>query len=224
MTKSRGDKGDLPRKPRTARGERTRKRLIDAAEALFGSAGYHDTGVTDITRRARVAQGTFYLYFESKEALFRELVSDLNHRLRMNIARSVQGLDDRLLVEEAGLRSFLAFAAEHRNLYRIVFESQFMAPDLFRWYYERLAEGYREGLDRAMEKGQVASMDAETVAYALMGAAHFMGMRWVVWEGKEPPDEVFATLRTFIRGALTPGATREVASKAGSGGSTAHEE
>lgn len=205
MTRDQSEKGDLARRPRTARGERTRQKLIDAAEALFGSVGYHGTAITDITRRARVAQGTFYLYFESKEAVFRELVSDLSHRLRMNIARRVQGLDDRLVVEEVGLRAFLAFAAEHRNLYRIVFESQFMAPDLFRWYYERLAEGYRQGLQQAMDRGQIASMDAETVAYALMGAAHFMGMRWVVWEGREPPDEVFATLRTFIRGALTPG-------------------
>ncbi|MFW6331329.1 MAG: TetR/AcrR family transcriptional regulator [Gemmatimonadota bacterium] len=191
------------REPRTARGEATRQKLLDAAEALFGRGGYHSTSVTAITRRAGVAQGTFYLYFGGKEEVFRELVRDLNRRLRRAITRDVAGLESRLEVEEAGLRSFLRFAAEHRDLYRIVFESQFIDPSLFRWYYERLAEGYTRGLAAAMEAGEVRRLDPETVAYALMGAAHFMGMRWVVWENAEPPAEVLESLRRFIRSGLT---------------------
>jgi AcrR family transcriptional regulator len=193
------------RKPRTARGEATRQKLLDAAESLFGRNGYHATGVTDITRRAGVAQGTFYLYFGGKEEVFGELVRDLSRRLRRAISRDVAGLESRLEVEEAGLRSFLRFAMEHRDLYRIVFESQFIDPDLFRWYYERMAQGYARGLEDAMEAGQIRRLDPETVAYALMGAAHFLGMRWVVWANEEPPETVLETIRTFIRRGLEPG-------------------
>ncbi|MEJ2504290.1 MAG: helix-turn-helix domain containing protein, partial [Gemmatimonadota bacterium] len=110
------------RQPRTARGEATRQKLLDAAEALFGRSGFHATGVTDITRRAGVAQGTFYLYFESKEQVFTELVRHLSRSLRRAIREDTAGVEDRLALEEAGLRSFLRFAAEHRDLYRIVFE------------------------------------------------------------------------------------------------------
>lgn len=192
------------RRPRTARGEATRQKLLDAAELLFGRNGYHSTSVTDITSGAGVAQGTFYLYFGGKEEVFAELVRDLSHRLRGAIARETAGVEGRLEVEEAGLRAFLRFAAEHRDLYRIVFESQYIDPGLFRWYYERLAQGYVRGLTGAMEAGEVRRLDPETVAYALMGAAHFMGMRWVLWEGREPPAPVLESLRLFIRGGLTP--------------------
>ncbi len=190
------------RKPRTARGEATRQKLLDAAEALFGSAGYHATSVAGITTQAGVGQGTFYLYFHGKDEVFSELVRSLSHRLRLAIARDVAGVVGRLAVEEAGLRSFLRFASEHRDLYRIVFESQFIDPDLFRWYYERLAEGYAKGLGAAMEAGEIRRLDPATVAYALMGAAHFMGMRWVVWDDREPPEEALESLRKFIHDGL----------------------
>jgi AcrR family transcriptional regulator len=192
------------KKPRTARGAATRQKLLDAAEALFGTRGFHATSVTDITRTSGVSQGTFYLYFESKEEIFRELVRDLSHRLRAAIQQQVEGIASRVEVEEVGLRTFLEFAAAHRNLYRIVFESQFIDPALFRWYYERIATGYSRGLRQAMRSGEVREQHPETLAYCLMGAAHFLGMRWVVWEGVEPPAEVMETLRQFIRSALVP--------------------
>jgi AcrR family transcriptional regulator len=192
------------RTPRTARGEATRQSLLSAAESLFGTMGFHAASVTGITREAGVGQGTFYLYFESKEEVFRALVRDLSHRLRAAIQAEVAGLTDRLEIEEVGLRTFLEFAAAHRNLYRIVFESQFIDPELFRWYYERLATGYARGLGQAMRAGAVRSQDPETLAYCLMGAAHFLGMRWVVWEGREPPAEAMETLRGFIRAGLSP--------------------
>lgn len=196
---------DTSRKPLTARGEATRQKLLEAAEAFFGQKGYHATSVTDVTRAAGVAQGTFYLYFDGKEEVFRELVRDLSHRLRRAIARETAGVRGRLAVEDAGLRAFLRFASEHRDLYRIVFESQFIDPALFQWYYERIADGYARGLEAAMGAGEIRRLDPETVAYALMGAAHFMGMRWVIWEDSEPPERVLESLRRFIRDGLAMG-------------------
>jgi AcrR family transcriptional regulator len=49
-----------------SRGARTRQRLIEAAESVFADLGYHDASIVKITEAAGVAQGTFYLYFESK--------------------------------------------------------------------------------------------------------------------------------------------------------------
>ncbi len=64
------------------RGARTRRRLLEAAESVFADLGYHDASIVKITEAAGVAQGTFYLYFESKKEIFDELVRDLNRRVR----------------------------------------------------------------------------------------------------------------------------------------------
>jgi AcrR family transcriptional regulator len=60
-------------RPVTPRGERTRAGLVEAARALFEKQGYLDTSVADIAKRAKVAHGTFYTYFDSKEDVFAEV-------------------------------------------------------------------------------------------------------------------------------------------------------
>lgn len=67
--------------PLTARGARTRAALVKAARTLFERQGYLDTSVADIARRARVAHGTFYTYFSSKEAIFGEVTDVLQQQL-----------------------------------------------------------------------------------------------------------------------------------------------
>lgn len=63
--------------PLTARGAKTRMGLVKAARALFEKHGYLDTNVGDIAKRARVAHGTFYTYFTSKEEVFAEVADAL---------------------------------------------------------------------------------------------------------------------------------------------------
>jgi AcrR family transcriptional regulator len=66
----------LPAAPLTARGARTRSALVKSARSLFEKRGYLDTNVGDIAERARVAHGTFYTYFNSKEEMFAEVADD----------------------------------------------------------------------------------------------------------------------------------------------------
>jgi len=69
-----------------ARGHRTRARLLDAGAAVFAAKGFHAARVDDIVRRAESSHGTFYLYFSSKEELFRQLVADVSEEIEALIA------------------------------------------------------------------------------------------------------------------------------------------
>ncbi|MCW5819827.1 MAG: TetR/AcrR family transcriptional regulator [Trueperaceae bacterium] len=121
----------LPR-PTTARGEATRGKLLAAAEAEFGENGFASTAVSDITRRAGVAQGTFYLYFPTKADALRQLVQDMGRQLRHALTEGTAGARDRLEVERLGLEAFIDFALEHQNLYKVVMESQFVDDSIYR--------------------------------------------------------------------------------------------
>jgi AcrR family transcriptional regulator len=63
-------------------GERRRAELMQAAVALAADQGFGRTRVSDIVGHVGVGQGVFYWYFESKEALFREILTDTTRRLR----------------------------------------------------------------------------------------------------------------------------------------------
>ena len=67
----------------TARGQRTRAKLVKAARRTFEQRGYLDTSIQDISAAARVAYGTFYTYFASKGEIFAEVVDDLSADLRV---------------------------------------------------------------------------------------------------------------------------------------------
>ncbi len=53
------------KQPRTARGMRTKRKLLDAAALEFGEKGFHEASITGITQRAGTALGSFYTYFDS---------------------------------------------------------------------------------------------------------------------------------------------------------------
>jgi len=176
--------------PRTERGRRTVRKLLEAAAQEFGQRGFHDAAITGITQRAGVALGTFYTYFESKEELFRALVRDMSQATRAHVAEAVRGAPDRLAAERTGLAAFIAFTRKHPELYRIIEEAQFVAEDVYREHYLTFVDGYREGLAAATAKGQIVEGPDELRAWALIGMSVFLGMRYGIWNEDMTPAQV----------------------------------
>jgi AcrR family transcriptional regulator len=187
----------------TARGERTRRKLLEAAEQVFAVLGYHDASIVKITEAAGVGQGTFYLYFTSKKAVFDEVVLDLNARVRHAMTEASAGGGTRAERELLGFGAFFRFTAEHPALYRIVRQAEFVSPETLQLHYERLTEGYVQGLRAAMDAGEVEAGDPEVLAWSLMGIGELVGMRWILWNGStEMPEPVFDELARIIVRAL----------------------
>ncbi len=192
--------------PKTARGEATRKAILTASERVIGERGFNDASIGLITREAGVGQGTFYIYFKSKDDVFSELVLEMGRALRHKLTTATEKFSDRLEAEKAGLKAFLEFVKAHPDLYRIVQEALFVDPKAYDAYYRTFAEGYRIGLSDAERDGQVSPGDADTRAWALMGMARTLGERAVVFGDKTPIDEVVETAHNMIVNGLAPGA------------------
>ena len=197
------------RTPLTARGQRTRQKLVEAAEAEFAEQGYERASISGIVGRAQVAQGTFYVYFPDKKTIFVELVDSLGERLRTHLALAVRGCKDRLEVEREGLRAFLLFTAQHRGLYRIVPQAEFVDEECYRRYYRTLARGYSKGLKAAMARGELRSLDPEVLAHCLMGLNDMIGLNFVLWRPSARVDELVEQVMDFIAHGLAPGGVRK---------------
>jgi AcrR family transcriptional regulator len=186
-------------RPLSKRGIDTRRRLLDSAERVFGELGYHDASVVKVADAAGVAAGTFYLYFDSKKSIFDELVRDLNRRVRRAMKEASSQGETRLQAELRGFDAYFRFTAEHPTLYRIIRQAEFVSPEMLRFHYDRLSAGYIEALREASESGEIAKLDPEVAAYALMGLGELIGMRWILWGDGPMPRRVTVELERLIR-------------------------
>ncbi|HET8648645.1 MAG TPA: TetR/AcrR family transcriptional regulator [Gemmatimonadales bacterium] len=151
---------DDPCAPRWHRRPESRPdEILEAAEAVFGEFGYNGTRLEEVARRAGVSKGTLYLYFESKEALFREMV-----RARV---LPIVDLAEQTLQEHHGSPADLLVKvvrqmwAALRNA-RLARMSRLMTaelagfPELGRFYYEEVVLRSRRVIEAVLERGIAA--------------------------------------------------------------------
>lgn len=190
--------------PRTARGERTLRKILDAAREEFGERGFSDSSIVGITQRAGVALGTFYTYFESKEGLFQALVRDMSAQVRDMVGPSLAEGKDALDGERRALEAFLRFAHDHRDIYRIIDESEFVEPAAYREHYETTATRIAARLAAARDKGEISAsfsdQDLTALAWGMMGANVFLGLRFAVWDDADARRIADVMNRVWRRG------------------------
>ena len=194
------------KEPRTARGQKTMRKILDAALEEFGEKGFGDSSIVGITTRAKVALGTFYTYFDSKEAVFAALVGDMSSRVRDHVAPAIVGASDALDGERLALEAYLGFVKDHKEVYRIIDEAEFVDPQGFRSHYETTAARIAGRLTAGGARGELKAQDAfgaEVRAWAMMGMNVFLGLRFGVW-GDEDPAAVAAEVNALLRRGLEP--------------------
>ena len=190
---------DADRTPRTERGRRTRRAILDAAAAEFGAQGFHEASISGITRAAGVALGSFYTYFESKDAVFRALVRDLSDQVREHVAPDVRAAQHAVAAERAGLESFLRFVRLHKEIYRIIDEAEFVDPESFRLHYSSTADRIAARLAAGTARGELRPGLSEVEAWAVMGMNVFLGLRFGVWSEDRAPGEVADAVAELLR-------------------------
>jgi len=189
--------------PRTERGRRTQRAILDAAAAEFGEKGFHESSIVSITIRAGVALGSFYTYFESKEALFKALVQDMSGRVRDRVAPVLRGhTGDAIAAEGLALEAFLRFARDHKEIYRIIDEAEFVAPEDWRAHYLSTAARIEERLKAARASGEITSEIDEVTAWAIMGMNVFLGLRFGVMDADADLSDVAAKANALLKDGL----------------------
>jgi AcrR family transcriptional regulator len=152
-----------------------REQVLRHAKRIFARKGYHRTNIADIISRARIARGTFYLYFQNKKDLFEELLEQVVSELRHRIERLRVGPGEPDPVDQLrnNLRRVLNFVLAERELTDILlnhsmgFDRELDAR--IRDFYERIADQIQRSLDLGIEMNLVRNCDTRAVAYCILG-------------------------------------------------------
>jgi len=152
-----------------------RRQILDAAKQVFADAGYHGASIQTIIERAEIARGTFYLYFEGKEALFGALLDEAMAELRARIVRIDTGAGATSPQQqlEDSLTQLLGFIVSDRPLATVLLSSS-STPDAEA--AARLAAFYAEvrsvialSLETGIAIGLLRPCHPERTAAALLG-------------------------------------------------------
>ena len=159
-----------PARRLTSQGVERRQQLIDAAARLFAERGYAETRIVDICREAGVAKGLFYWYFDTKEAVFRDLAADLRQRLRRAQRAAMDPGADALVQIRQGSEASVRFMAAHAQAFALVtvenIDRQFL--DDIRAGTEIHADDTERLVRAAIEAGLVRDEDPRLLAYAVL--------------------------------------------------------
>jgi len=188
--------------PKTKRGMATLNKIVNSAEKLFYKKGYHGTGINDITTASNVALGTFYIYFEDKMSIYRYLLVQYSHRIRMHISKEIAGIEDRVEAERIGLRAFLLFIAKHKHIYNIIWESLYIDKKLFVDYYTQFAANYVRQIKQAQEADEMKQYDPEIVAFVMMGISNFIGLNYIMFKDEKNVDQVVDEVIRILKDGL----------------------
>ena len=187
--------------PKTKLGLAKMNKLVEAAEELFTSNGFHGTSISDICKKAGTAVGTFYIYFQTKTDVYCYLMWKYQKQIKDLLAESIKGCENRFEMEREGIKCFIKFAVKTPNVYSIIWGSLSIDRSLFVNYYISFAESYSKALVRHAD--EVETSDHTTVAYMLMGISNFVGLR-ALFENMSDED-IDRIIDTTIMPALSGG-------------------
>ncbi len=193
------------KQPRTERGRKTARKLLDAAAAEFAEKGFHEASISGITSRAGTALGSFYTYFDSKDEIFRALVQDMSDRVRIAARNALTDGLSPLETERVAFAAFLRFARENKEIYRIVDESEFVDPASHRTHYETTARRIHERLREGMALGVYRDDLTEADAWAIMGMNVFLGLRYSIWSEDRSVEQIADTANAILRRGVARG-------------------
>ncbi len=148
--------------------------ILDAARQVFSERGYGATTVRDIIRRTNLATGTFYNYFDSKEAVFDALNAAMGSDLRLALSNARAAADDFASFVESNFRIYFTYYANHKENYFLTRSNRgrdgvnqmIQGPQV----QAGLADLHAD-IRRAIEAGVLPALDVDYITAAFGGIA-----------------------------------------------------
>lgn len=196
---------------REERAAKTREQLLMSAAKVVGAHGYRDASIQRITADAGMAQGTFYLYFGSRQALFDELLPHYGLQMLEKVRERAHGAKGFFEVEEIGVRAVFEYLVENPWFWRVLNEAEIEAPTAWSRHHTEVTRRYTKFLLRARKDGEIATYaesELGTLAYLLIAARDYLYVYHLNKSAMKDgiPDSVIKTYIHFLRHGLGPAA------------------
>lgn len=188
-----------------------RGEILAAAKEVFAAKGYHATTVSDIARRAGLSYGSIYWYYESKEALFHELMSAEAAALGAHIEAAIAGAAgerDAAAPFRAAVRATLEFYEADRALVKLLFRDAFALGTSFEQHLfainERFVDEIAAIVSRAQQRGALVPGPTRLMAFAIAALVGQLAHRRLATDDGLPAPAVADLAVSILLNGLLP--------------------
>lgn len=191
---------------------RTEKRdlITEAAVDVFAEKGFHQARVSDVARRAGVADGTIYLYFKNKEELLLSVFEDKMDQLLDGLRADLAGVDDPKERIRRFARHHFRQVRENRAAAEVLqvelrLSNKFLKeyrPEKLWAYLDIFAQAVREGQTHGVFRPEINPFLA---MWSFFGGLDEIAMQWVLARNQQRiplEDAAEQVAEIFIRGML----------------------
>src|SRR5262245_41882759 len=159
-----------------------RQRLLEAADKLIHEQGFPSLRIEEIVERAELSIGTFYLYFESKDDLFINLVMENTGRLQRRLESAASTVGTVLQRLNYVLDTYLDFVKEHERgflYYQNAGHVDTTVGPLSAWACNQCALSLQPLLEEGMAQGEIRRTDPALLAQAVVGLTQHIAGYWL---------------------------------------------
>jgi len=190
----------------------TLQRLVEAAKIEMAASGFANTTVEQITKRAQVAKGTFYLYFNTKEDVVRCMMEEMFEKISLVLEESIKKLDSSSLNFNTIIHeTILKTLNEHYKLKDIIVTvlntNKELSNELFSFrssIFFRLRRAVETIISKSIEKKLIRPVRTDLISFMLFTIFVNFSTEILFKEGVERLDEYVSVIEDFILNGILP--------------------
>ncbi|MCM8808806.1 MAG: TetR/AcrR family transcriptional regulator [Candidatus Omnitrophica bacterium] len=159
--------------------------IMKVAEKLFSKKSYSKTTVEEITKRAGIGKGTFYLYFKDKNDLFFSIIKQEFENFMLKVKEEASNIDDFFERLRKGIEIYLSYFEKNYDFFKILLqEKPFIKRKGFEqfWmdFFKKWGSFMKEGFEKQIKKNKIKKLDLEDIIYSLIGILHGNIHKWML--------------------------------------------
>jgi len=156
-----------------------RAQLLEAAQEVFVSSGYHAAAMDEIADRAGVSKPVLYQHFPGKMELYLALLDDANEQLTAAVLGALQTATTDAERVAATMDAYFEFVSRERTPYRLVFESDLVNDAAVRERLDRVESAVSAAIAPLMQENTEFTLDeSRLLATAMVGMAQQSARFW----------------------------------------------
>lgn len=176
----------LPPLPKSAKAQRTRQKILEAARAVFAERGFAKATAEEISTKAGVGYGTFYLYFTDKRQALHTILAEVDDQL-YQLGQQGEGPTKlrlglgALAPIKATISGFFDSFKAYADVLKICHELSATDPDFKNQHDKvrgRLVDRIKEHILKGLELGNTRNVDPEIASVAIAGMVETIAIEW----------------------------------------------